>query len=105
MRIENSSHTGKLPKKRTKPATRLKNRSRVQTWKRPHQPRNRHSSMREICAGAWGGGLLLLTVSAALSLTAPEAQFTDVGKIAGIRFTHYKGSRGVSTILEEAGPG
>ncbi|MGI9072393.1 MAG: CRTAC1 family protein [Bryobacteraceae bacterium] len=61
--------------------------------------------MRLVCAGAWGS-LLLLTISAALSLSAPEGiQFTDVAKTAGIRFTHYKGSHGVSTILEEAGPG
>jgi hypothetical protein len=41
-----------------------------------------------------------------LCVSAPEGiQFTDVAKTAGIRFTHYKGSHGVSTILEEAGPG
>jgi hypothetical protein len=32
-------------------------------------------------------------------------QFTDVAAAAGIRFTHYKGAKGVPTILEEAGPG
>jgi enediyne biosynthesis protein E4 len=59
-----------------------------------------------ICAGAWGGSLLLLAISTALFSSAPEGiQFTDVAKTAGIRFAHYKGSHGVSTILEEAGPG
>jgi hypothetical protein len=58
------------------------------------------------CAGALGSCLLLLTASVALSLSSPAGiQFTDVAKTAGIRFTHYKGSRGISTILEEAGPG
>lgn len=32
-------------------------------------------------------------------------QFDDIAQSAGIRFVHYKGSHGVSTILEEAGPG
>jgi enediyne biosynthesis protein E4 len=62
--------------------------------------------MHHVWAGACGGGLLLLTFCAASPFSAPEGiQFTDVGKSAGIRFAHYKGSRGVSTILEEAGPG
>jgi enediyne biosynthesis protein E4 len=62
--------------------------------------------MRLVCAWAWGSSPLLLAISAALSLSAPEGiQFTDIAKTAGIRFTHYKGSHGVSTILEEAGPG
>ena len=41
-------------------------------------------------------------------LAAPPAapvQFTDIAKAAHIGFTHFKGSKGVSTILEEAGPG
>lgn len=43
---------------------------------------------------------------AAISLSAPPAvQFEDVAAAAGIRFVHYKGSQGISTILEEAGPG
>ncbi len=43
---------------------------------------------------------------ATLLLSAPRAiQFTDATKAAGITFVHTKGSRGVSTILEEAGPG
>jgi enediyne biosynthesis protein E4 len=62
--------------------------------------------MRGVCAGAMGGSLLLLTTFLAFPLSATDAiQFTDVAKTAGIRFTHYKGSHGVSTILEEAGPG
>jgi hypothetical protein len=32
-------------------------------------------------------------------------RFTDVTKSAGIRFVHFKGTNGTSTILEEAGPG
>jgi hypothetical protein len=51
-------------------------------------------------------GALVLIVCAAFSFSASEGiQFTDVTKAAGIRFTHYKGSHGISTILEEAGPG
>ena len=43
---------------------------------------------------------------AALLMAAPAAvQFTNVTKSAGITFTHYKGENGISTILEEAGPG
>ena len=45
-------------------------------------------------------------VSAAMVLAAsPTAHFEDVAKSAGIGFVHYKGSRAISTILEEAGPG
>ena len=36
---------------------------------------------------------------------AAPVQFTDIAKAAHIGFVHYKGSKGVSTILEEAGPG
>ncbi len=32
-------------------------------------------------------------------------QFTNVTKAAGIHFVHFKGNKGISTILEEAGPG
>jgi len=32
-------------------------------------------------------------------------QFTDVTKAAGIQFVHFKGNNGISTILEETGPG
>ena len=35
----------------------------------------------------------------------PLVRFTNVTKAAGIRFVHYKGTNGTSTILEEAGPG
>src|ERR1700736_2942670 len=45
-------------------------------------------------------------VSAAMLFAAsPTAHFEDVAKSAGIGFVHYKGSRAISTILEEAGPG
>jgi hypothetical protein len=50
--------------------------------------------MRIVVAGAVAAGLLSAAV-----------QFTDVTKAAGISFVHFKGSRGISTILEEAGPG
>ncbi len=36
---------------------------------------------------------------------APLPQFSDVTKAAGIEFVHFKGNKGTSTILEEAGPG
>jgi hypothetical protein len=35
----------------------------------------------------------------------PNVQFSNITKTAHIDFTHYKGSKGTSTILEEAGPG
>jgi hypothetical protein len=55
---------------------------------------------------AWGcGALVIFVLAASLSSTPPAVAFNDVTKAAGITFTHYKGSRGVSTILEEAGPG
>src|SRR5579884_509063 len=54
------------------------------------------------------GGLAALIASAAAvtgSATAPAVQFTNETKAAGIEFRHYKGENGISTILEEAGPG
>ena len=43
---------------------------------------------------------------ASLAGTPPETiSFTNITAQAGIRFAHVKGSKGTSTILEEAGPG
>src|ERR1700730_2148622 len=53
--------------------------------------------MRRACAAA-------CFVSGVLS-APPAIQFNDLTRAAGIGFVHYKGSRGISTILEEAGPG
>jgi hypothetical protein len=36
---------------------------------------------------------------------SPPVQFDNVTQAAGIHFVHFKGSNGISTILEEAGPG
>jgi len=36
---------------------------------------------------------------------APAVKFSNVTQAAGIRFTHFKGKKITSTILEEAGPG
>ena len=36
---------------------------------------------------------------------SPPTQFTNTTKAAGINFVHFKGNKGTSTILEEAGPG
>src|SRR5436190_15707536 len=78
----------------------------MEPWKDRLQPKNRLTSMSRLSGGVLGGRLLLLTISAALSLGVSEGiQFTDVAKAAGISFTHFKGSHGISTILEEAGPG
>ena len=39
-------------------------------------------------------------------LLAPSpVQFSNVTQSAGIRFEHFRGNQGTSTILEEAGPG
>ena len=53
-------------------------------------------------AGAAAFTLFLLIASRASN---PAVQFHDVTRAAGITFVHQKGSRGVPTILEEAGPG
>ncbi|MHB8653757.1 MAG: CRTAC1 family protein [Terriglobia bacterium] len=37
--------------------------------------------------------------------SSPSVQFMDQTQTAGIRFSHFKGNNGTSTILEEAGPG
>jgi hypothetical protein len=37
--------------------------------------------------------------------SARPVQFTNITKAAGIEFVHFKGNKGGSTILEEAGPG
>src|ERR1700724_846794 len=37
--------------------------------------------------------------------TASPAQFVDVTGSAGIKFTHFKGNKGISINLEEFGPG
>ncbi len=37
--------------------------------------------------------------------SSPPTQFTNITKAAGINFVHFKGNKGTSTILEEAGPG
>jgi hypothetical protein len=39
------------------------------------------------------------------SPSTTPAQFEDVTRAAGITFAHFKGNNGLSTILEEAGPG
>ncbi len=41
----------------------------------------------------------------AVPAARPLVQFSNVTRKAGIEFVHYKGNRGMSTILEEAGPG
>jgi enediyne biosynthesis protein E4 len=57
---------------------------------------------------------LAILVTAILLLSAnpqsaihnpPLAQFSNQTKAAGINFVHFKGNNGISTILEEAGPG
>jgi hypothetical protein len=55
-----------------------------------------------------GRALLTAAVFQAASaflFAASPVQFTDIAKAAHIGFVHFKGSKGVSTILEEAGPG
>jgi len=50
-----------------------------------------------------------LLVALLLQAAPPEqpatVQFTNATKSAGITFVHFKGAKGTSTILEEAGPG
>jgi enediyne biosynthesis protein E4 len=49
--------------------------------------------------------LALLLLTPLLPAGDGPPQFKNVTKSAGISFVHYKGSNGISTILEEAGPG
>ena len=47
-----------------------------------------------------------IALLATMLLASPViVQFDDAAKSAGIQFVHHKGSREISTILEEAGPG
>jgi len=53
-------------------------------------------------------GILVLSSnpqSAIRNPSSPPAQFSNQTKAAGINFVHFKGNNGISTILEEAGPG
>ena len=56
-------------------------------------------------APAAGARSTFVAALLALSLHAAPVSFTDVTKPAGITFIHFKGAKGTSTILEEAGPG
>src|SRR2546422_9932425 len=74
-----------------------------------------HFSARRIWQTLFALGVLLIfnhTLSwHPLQASVPQAkvsstvQFDNITQAAGIHFVHYKGSRGTSTILEEAGPG
>jgi hypothetical protein len=64
------------------------------------------------CGRLVAGRLLLITLlfpgfgrSQPVPGNASDVRFTDVTQSAGIQFVHFKGNRGTSTILEEAGPG
>src|ERR1700758_3335804 len=50
-------------------------------------------------------GAMAALFSLAASAQSNSIQFTDVTAAAGIKFVHFKGNQGVSTLLEEAGPG
>ncbi len=52
-----------------------------------------------------GRGRTVSAQSAAPAQALPSVEFTDITKAAGIDFVHFKGSNGISTVLEEAGPG
>ena len=47
---------------------------------------------------------LVILLTGSLLYGAP-VEFSNITKASGITFTHFKGSKGTSTILEEAGPG
>ncbi len=49
--------------------------------------------------------MAILVLTFAGSTFPQTAQFTNVTETAGIHWTHAKASNGISTILEEAGPG
>jgi enediyne biosynthesis protein E4 len=48
---------------------------------------------------------LASSLSSFSSEAPPPVQFSNAIQSAGIRFEHFKGNKGTSTILEEAGPG
>jgi hypothetical protein len=62
---------------------------------------------RKLLLGLCGIALLALVHFAGLAEdgSPPVVQFTNVTKTAGIHWVHSKASNGISTILEEAGPG
>ena len=75
------------------------------------------SRERGFCLQYWGPvvtgrRLSILTLAGALALLAgvtatqdASPRFTEIAHQAGIRFVHFKGNKGVATILDEAGPG
>ncbi|MDE3178768.1 MAG: CRTAC1 family protein [Acidobacteriota bacterium] len=56
-------------------------------------------------AGAFGFSNILASAQPASSAPLVPVQFSNVTRKSGIEFVHYKGNDGMSTILEEAGPG
>ena len=79
-----------------------------------HEPRPRSCAPRRMVKVLPALGALLIFTQPLSNMPqrlAPQArasssvQFGNITRAAGIHFVHYKGSRGTSTILEEAGPG
>jgi hypothetical protein len=58
-----------------------------------------------IAAAALVTGAAFHFLEAGPAPKTPLVQFSNVTKAAGIDFVHFKGENGISTILEEAGPG
>jgi hypothetical protein len=60
-------------------------------------------------AGAYRCRIALSLIAALGSglpgLSAPDVELREITRQSGITFTHYKGNKGTTTILEEAGPG
>lgn len=58
-----------------------------------------------LCAWLLFAGPGSLVPSSGAAQTAQIVRFSNVTKAAGISFVHFEGNNGISTILEEAGPG
>jgi len=57
------------------------------------------------CAAFASASLMYLLLDAQPTQAQQAIQFTNVTRAAGIKFTHFKGNKGVSINLEEFGPG
>src|ERR1700745_2604855 len=71
----------------------------------------RRSSLRQLLSVRLIASLVVSLLCACLIQTSAQnqassaTQFVDVTASAGIRFTHFKGNKGISINLEEFGPG
>jgi hypothetical protein len=63
------------------------------------------ASLKTLCVVMFSVGLVSILLAAQSPNASSQIQFTNVTQSAGIRFTHFKGNKGISINLEEFGPG